>query len=120
MARILIVDDEESDRLVAQTILEGAGHETFLAEDGQQALSVFGSTAIDVVVTDLEMPRAHGLELITVLRDASPRPGIIVISGTGYAQLDMARAVGADATLTKPVDPEELLAAIAIAVTDEG
>lgn len=119
MARILIVDDEESDRLMARSILESAGHEIFMAEDGQQALSVFGGIAIDVVVTDLEMPRAHGLELITVLREASPRPGIIAISGTGYAQLDMARAVGADATLNKPINAEELLEAIAMAVTDD-
>ena len=114
MARILIVDDEESDRLVSSTILQGAGHETFFAEDGQQALSVFEATAIDVVNPDLEMPRVHGLELITVLREMSPRPGVVAISGTGHAQLDMAQAVGADATLTKPVDPAELLTAVAM------
>ncbi len=42
-----------------------------------------------------------------------------MISGTGYAQLDMARAVGADVTLNKPVNAEELLEAIAMAVTDD-
>lgn len=41
---------------MARSILESAGHEIFVAEDGQQALSVFGGIAIDVVVTDLEMP----------------------------------------------------------------
>ena len=119
MARILIVDDDEMDRLLLRAILEREGHETFSAEDGQQAIGVFGGTEIDVVITDLQMPRVHGLELITVLREVSPRPAIIAISGTGSDQLDMAKAVGADATLTKPVDPEELLAAIAMAVADE-
>ena len=85
MARILIVDDEEADRNVLSAILEQAGHQTFFAEDGQQALSVFGATVVDVVITDLQMPRVHGLELITVLRDLSPRPAIIAISGTGHA-----------------------------------
>lgn len=85
---------------MARSILESAGHEIFVAEDGQQALSVFGGIAIDVVVTDLEMPRAHGLELITVLREASPRPGIIAISGTGYAQLDPPQS-------TFPVEPHQ-------------
>ena len=119
VARILIVDDVESDRLISGAILEQAGHDTFFAEDGQQALGVFGGTEIDVVITDLQMPRADGLELISILRDVSPRPGIIALSGTGYDQLDMARAVGADATLTKPVDPEELLTALAMTVNRE-
>ncbi len=120
MARILIVDDDELDRTVLNAILERAGHETFLAEDGREAVSVYGATEIDVVITDLQMPDVHGLELITVLRELSPRPAIIAISGTGSDQLDMAQAVGADATLTKPVDPSELLDAIAQAVTAEG
>ena len=49
---------------------------------------------IDVVVTDLQMRNVHGLELITILRDYQPRPGIIAISGTGEVQLDMAQALG--------------------------
>ena len=116
MASILVVDDDESDRFVLSAILGRAGHETFFAEDGRDAVSVYGATDIDVVVTDLEMPALHGLELITLLRELSPRPAIIAISGTGSAQLDMAAAIGADATLTKPVDPEELLRAVEMAV----
>ena len=65
--------------------------------------------AIDVLVTDLQMPNVHGLELISMLRDLSPRPAIIAISGTGEAQLDMASAVGADELLSKPISHSELL-----------
>ena len=119
MARILIVDDDEADRIVLSTILERAGHETFLVEDGRTALSTFGATQIEVVITDLQMPEMHGLELITVLREASPRPAIIALSGTGRDQLDMAQAVGADETLMKPVDHDELLGAISRAVGGE-
>ncbi len=116
VARILIVDDDEADRIVLGTILERAGHETYFATDGEEALSEYGGHAIDIIVTDLQMPKVHGLELITVLRDLSPRPAIIAISGTGSDQLDMAQAVGADATLVKPVDRIELLSAVAMAV----
>ncbi len=56
MARILIVDDDKPDRIVMSTILERAGHETFLAEDGEEALREYLGKAIDVVVTDLHMP----------------------------------------------------------------
>ncbi len=117
VARILIVDDDEADRIVLSTILERAGHETFHAEDGREAVSVYGATDIDVVITDLQMPEVHGLELITLLRGLSPRQAIIAISGTGPDQLEMAQDVGADVTLTKPVDPYELLGAVAMAVS---
>ena len=116
VARILIVNDDESDRIFLGTILERAGHEAFFATDGEEALGEYGGHAIEVVITDLQMPRVHGLELITVFRDLSPRPAIIAISGTGSDQLDMAQAVGADATLTKPIDRIELLGAVAMAV----
>lgn len=119
MARILIVDDEESDRLLPQSILEHAGHETVQAKDGEEGLRLYLNGLIDVVVTDLQMPRLNGLELIASLRQTTAPPTIIALSGAGYAALRTAHVAGADATLTKPVDPEELLAAIAMAVTDE-
>ncbi len=116
-ARILIVDDDEMARLLQRTILERAGYETVLAEDGEEALRACRGQAIDVVITDLQMPKVHGLELIGVLRDLSPRPAIIAISGTGSDQLDMAQAVGADAVLAKPINPFELLDAVEKAAT---
>ena len=117
MARILIVDDDKTDRIVLGSILERAGHETFFAEDGEEALGEYGGHAIDIVVTDLQVPRVHGVDLITVLKDVSPRPAIITISRPGL--LDFAKAEGADATLIKPVDPYELLNAVAEAVAGE-
>jgi CheY-like chemotaxis protein len=112
VARLLVVDDEESDRVVLRTILERAHHEVFLANDGDEALEVLEGKGIDVVITDLQMRNVHGLQLITILRDYEPRPGIIAISSTGEFQLDMARALGARKALTKPVMPMVLLAAV--------
>ena len=112
MARILIVDDEESDRLLERTILERRGHEAFLAANGEEALRKYQLKGIDVVITDLQMPEVHGFELITVLRDFSPRPSIIAVSGTGPDQLLMANALGAKFTLSKPIDAEKLIAAV--------
>ena len=112
MARVLIVDDEEADRVVLRTILERANHQVFEAEDGDEALEAYDPGDIDVVVTDLQMRNVHGLELITILRDWTPRPGIVAISGTGEVQLDMARALGATRALSKPVMPDQLLSAV--------
>jgi CheY-like chemotaxis protein len=112
LARLLIVDDEEADRIVLQTILERARHQVFVAKDGDDALEQYAGNGIEVVITDLQMRNIHGLELISILRDFEPRPGIIAISGTGEDQLEMAHALGASKTLSKPVRPEELLAAV--------
>ena len=113
MARLLVVDDDEGDRVVLRTILERAMHQVWVATDGDEALTQFQGNKIDVVITDLQMANVHGLELITILRDLSPRPGIIAISATGEAQLDMARMMGASYTLQKPIRPDQLLNAVA-------
>lgn len=112
MARVLVVDDEEADRVVLRTILERASHQVWVAKDGAEALSQFQGNGIEVVVTDLQMDQVHGLELITILRELRPRPEIIAISGTGESQLDMARMMGAARTLAKPIRPEVLLTMI--------
>ncbi len=119
VARILIVDDDESARIVLSTILERAGHETFVAEDGEEAVSLCLGLTFEVVVTDLQMHAVHGLELITLLRDLSPRPTIIAISATGSVQLDMAQALGATVTLSKPFTVEEVRSAVTDAVAGQ-
>lgn len=112
VARILVVDDEETDRLLMQAVLARAGYQTEVAEGGEAALRRYLETGIDVVLTDLQMPDVHGFELISILREFDPAPRIIAVSGTGTFQLHMAEALGAQLTLTKPLDPALLLDAI--------
>ena len=64
------------------------------------------------------MPKVHGLELIMTLRTLYPETEIIAVSATGPTPLFMAEAVGATVALSKPVDPHELLEAIAEAAPD--
>ena len=66
---ILIVDDEEVDRLLMQAILARVGHQTEVAETGEDALRRFLRGGIDLVITDLHMPDVHGFELISILRE---------------------------------------------------
>ena len=112
MARILIVDDEEMDRLLVRAVLARAGHDTVVVEGGEDALRRYLDSSIDIVVTDLRMPDVHGFELIAILRDFSPPPAVIALSGTGPFQLHMAEALGARWTLRKPLDPNLLLDAV--------
>jgi len=84
-----------------------------LVEDGEEALSQCRAIDFDVVITDLQMPKVHGFELITALRDLNRPPPIIAVSGTGHHQLEIAEALGARFTLSKPLHPEAVLAAVA-------
>jgi DNA-binding NtrC family response regulator len=118
--RILIVDDEESDRLLLQGILARAGYQTFVASGGEEALRTYLDAGVDAVITDLQMPDVHGFELISILRDFTPRPALIAVSGTGAIQLYMAEVLGARWTLRKPVDPEQLLDLVERALASRG
>ena len=64
MKRLLIVDDEADHRLILRTILEGCGYACEEAEDGTAALERLALTSVDLVLTDLNMPRTNGLQLI--------------------------------------------------------
>ncbi len=112
MAVILVVDDEEMDRVWERAVLESDGHELLYAADGEAALALCRETAIDLVLTDLAMPDFNGLRFIRELRGEGFRMPVIAISGWAADQLDLAEDLGADATLFKPVRGEELVAAV--------
>jgi CheY-like chemotaxis protein len=112
VARILIVDDGASDRLLEQTILTQAGHQVAVAASGQQALMQYLEDGVDVVVTDLHMPEVDGFELIAMLRVLIPTPAIIAVSSMGQRQLDLARELGAQIALPKPIDGPALRKAV--------
>jgi CheY-like chemotaxis protein len=112
MATILIVDDEEIERLLEKTILEAAGHELFFAKDGESALKLCAEKDVDLVLTDLAMPGFSGLRLIRELRMKQSDLPIVAVSGWAADQLDLAQDYGADVILAKPVDAQELLKVI--------
>ena len=112
MARVLIAEDDEADRLLMRTILEGAGHELYFAANGEEALKLYLRHPIEVVVTDIQMPRGDGLELIAALKGLYPDASIVAVSGKDLAKLQMAQLAGARQILTKPIDREGLIKAV--------
>jgi DNA-binding response OmpR family regulator len=116
MSHILIIDDEEDARATFQDFLEGEGYRVTLASDGGQGIKMFEADRPDLIITDLLMPNKEGIETILELRKKNADVRIIAVSGGGAMGrldfLDMAKGMGADHVIAKPVDLDELLAAV--------
>jgi len=109
--RILVVDDESSIRNTLRRYLERSGHCAETAPDGIEALQTFEREPFDIVITDLNMPRMGGVELVRRLKESSPQTITIVL--TGHGSLDSAVEVlhqGCDDYLLKPLNNFELIA----------
>jgi CheY-like chemotaxis protein len=118
VARILVVDDNAMMRSVLRMSLQRAGHEVVLAEDGVQAMkTVGGDQAFDLIITDVQMPKMDGADLVPALRKSLPDVKILVISGRvdgrGYEALSAPTKLGADGALEKPFTSERLIAKLA-------
>ena len=108
MARVLIVDDEPTDLAIIRAIVEPLGHEVHLASDGEEAFKKFLRKDIELVITDIEMPRVDGLEFIAALVGLYPDTKIIAVSAGGPDRLRAAERAGASVLISKPVGPEQL------------
>jgi len=113
MTRILVIDDEESVRTVLRQMLEKEGYEIEVAEDGAVGLKLLHEHLPDLIITDLFMPEKEGIETMIEVRKHFPQVKIIAISGGGrMGKLDllpMAESFGAQRTLAKPFERQELL-----------
>jgi two-component system nitrogen regulation response regulator NtrX len=112
VAKILIVDWEEEERVYLWSVLEEAGHDLLFAADGEAALEVWRDKALDLVITELYLPELNGLRLIKELVARNPGALILAISEISADQLDLAEDYGACKILSKPVSPDDLLSAV--------
>ena len=123
--RVLVVDDNETNRKVAELILAAIGAEVVCVEDGQAALDAVESNEFDVVLMDLQMPVMDGLSATRAIRAretaaGTPRLPVIVLSANVMREhIDASNAAGADDHIGKPVRAETLIAAVLQAVDGE-
>jgi two-component system, cell cycle sensor histidine kinase and response regulator CckA len=110
MTNILLVEDESGIRLLMRNILESAGYQVCEAEEGFQALGLLlQGQPIDLVVTDIRMPRMDGYELAAHMTALGLKVPIVFV--TGYIdELDAAALPGP--VLPKPFMPEQLVASV--------
>jgi len=112
-ARILVVDDDETVRLALRRMLESAGYEVLEAPNGRVAMTLCREDPPDLMITDIFMPEQEGMETIQAMRREFPGVKLIAVSGqAGGVYLRVAKLLGAQATLEKPLRMETVLATV--------
>ena len=114
--RILLVDDEVSIQRAVGPLLQSRGYEVEIAGTGRSALKIVAEHPPDLVVLDLGLPDIEGTEICRRLRAGSQAPIIVLSARGGEADKVFALDLGADDYVTKPFNPEEVLARIRVAL----
>ncbi|GFP74184.1 response regulator transcription factor [Clostridium fungisolvens] len=110
MFRILVVEDNKNIRKLMAVKLEQAGYEAYQAEDGEKALEIMDSVHIDLIISDIMMPRLDGYELTKTLREADYNiPILMVTAKDSFEDKEKGFLVGTDDYMVKPIDMNEML-----------
>ncbi|NIB43211.1 response regulator [Pseudomaricurvus alkylphenolicus] len=115
MAKILAVDDSASMRQMVSFTLKGAGHDVVEASDGVEALGIARKGAVDLVISDVNMPNMDGIALIAELRKLPSYKFTPILMLTTESSMDkkmQGKSAGATGWIVKPFNPDQLLATI--------
>lgn len=113
MANILLVEDDPIALRATGTLLTKANHEVVFARDGKEAFEKLDKHDFDAIVTDILMPYANGLEIVSRLRNEKGNGKMIIVVVSSVGDADMlaeATKLGADDYLVKPIAPMDLIA----------
>lgn len=113
---ILTVDDATTMRKMISFTLRGAGHEVVEATDGVDALNLIRGKRVDLVITDVNMPRMDGIELTRQIRQVpamSSVPILLLTTESDPGKKALGKAAGATGWIVKPFQQDQLLAVVA-------
>ena len=113
--RILTIDDSKTIRDMLMLTLSDAGFEVLQAVDGQDGVDMLESERVDVIITDINMPRMNGYEVIRHLRsdpDHKSTPILVLTTESDTEKKGLARDAGATGWMVKPFDPDQLVATV--------
>lgn len=111
--KILVVDDEQHVRQLIGKVLEKEGYEVLTACNGEEGLEIFQKNNIDLIISDIKMPKMNGIEFLHKVKEQEPGVGFILI--TAFATMETAIDAiksGAQDYVTKPFDIKEILNAV--------
>jgi DNA-binding response OmpR family regulator len=106
--KILVVDDEESIRLLYQEELEDQGYEVILARDGQEAIAKFTETNPHLIILDIKMPGVTGIEVLKIIREQSRDVPVILCTAYGEYKQNF-ETWSSDAYVVKSANLEGLI-----------
>jgi DNA-binding NtrC family response regulator len=113
MKRILVVDDDANIRLIFQTMLSRAGYDVVTASSGIQALELLLDKDPELVILDIKMPDIHGLEVLSLIREAENEVPVIICSAfEGMKEDFIIQSSNVFEYLVKPVDLKVLSAVV--------
>jgi two-component system chemotaxis response regulator CheY len=113
--RVLTIDDSKTMRDMLMLTLSDAGYDVIQAIDGQDGIDVLGDDKVDVVITDINMPKMDGYEVIRNLRSNPTHkstPILVLTTESDTEKKNLARDAGATGWMVKPFDPDQLVATI--------
>ena len=113
--KILIADDESIIRLGLKKMLENLGHEALAAANGREALQLARRHNPDLAILDIKMPYTDGLQAAQTLSRTQPMPILLLTAFSQQDLIEKATDLPIQGYLVKPIKPEELTAAIAVA-----
>ncbi len=117
-ARLLLAEDNEINQQIAVELLEGAGAQVVVANDGREAVEKFLASpagSFDIVLTDLQMPEMDGYEVVRRIRADAERGKVPVIAMTAHAmaeERERCMAAGMNDHITKPIDPDAMFSTL--------
>jgi DNA-binding response OmpR family regulator len=118
---LLIVEDDPEMLDLLRKVLEKDGYRVSLAADGHDAALRLAADPVDLVITDLILPRGSGLELLRTIRQGSPDLPVIIVTAFGdWHTYSRALELGAAAFISKPLKLAELTAAVHAALARRG
>lgn len=113
---ILIADDESIIRMGLKSMLEGLGHQVIAATNGREAIRMAEHQRPDLAILDIQMPYTDGLQAARTMMAARPLPILILTAFSQQDLIDRATDLPIQGYLIKPIQPEELSAAVSVAV----
>lgn len=120
--RVLLIDDYADVRRMLRMALEDVGIDVIEAKNGAVGLEMLKTDTVDLIITDLLMPEKEGIETIRELRLTDSNVPVIAITGGGPMPpdrlIEVAKNLGANAGLSKPVDPDELTELVQKLITE--
>jgi signal transduction histidine kinase/CheY-like chemotaxis protein/streptogramin lyase len=119
LLRVLLAEDNKVNQRVASRVLEKRGHTVLVAENGREAVELFQREQVDLILMDVQMPEMDGIEATRLIRQMEAGSHTPIVALTAHAMTsdrDLCLAAGMDDYLSKPFNPDKLIAAVEAAI----